>query len=126
MTFKKDWVFMTQSKLRSPLRIWFEKRRITTYEQAEKALREVGLSMGTREEVAPHLPSPSDKVVTPSHSSAPAVSSNARSVKKVQRKSSKKAPKSAGEAAADAITESTPVKSPKEAPTRRKRKSRKS
>ena len=81
---------MTQSKLRSPLRIWFEKRRITTYEQAEKALREVGLSMGTREEVAPHLPSPSDKVVTPSHSSAPAVSSNARSVKKVQRKSSKK------------------------------------
>ena len=126
MTLKVDWVFVTQSKLRSPLRIWFEKRRITTYEQAEKALREVGLSMGTREEVAPYLPSASDKTAASDHSSAAPISSSVRSTKKVQRKSRKKAPKSAAEEAADAITESTPVKSPKEAPTRRKRKSRKS
>tara|TARA_R110000851_G_scaffold246189_2_gene398902 strand:- start:127 stop:507 length:381 start_codon:yes stop_codon:yes gene_type:complete len=126
MTFEKDWVFMTQSKLRTPLRIWFGKRRITTYEQAKKALREAGLSVGTREEVAKHLPSPPDKDVVTSNPSPPTVSSNARSTKKVQRKNSSKAPKSEAEKAADAITESTPVKSPKEAPTRRKRKSKKS
>ena len=126
MTFEKDWVFMAQSKLRTPLRIWFEKRRITTYEQAKKALREAGLSVGPREEVVKHLPSPPNKDAVASNSSPVTVSSNARSTKKIQRNSRTKAPKSAAEAVADAITESTPVKIPKEAPSRKKRKSRKS
>ena len=122
MTIKVDWVYMTQTKLRCPLRIWFEKRKITTYEQAEKALREVGLSVGTREEVAPHLPSPPDKTPASNHSSTSPVSSTVRSNKKVQRKSRKSTPRSAAEVAADAITESSPVKSPKEAPVRKRRK----
>ena len=128
MSVKVDWSFMVQSRIRMPLRIWFEKLGVKSYEDAITALERARLPVAPREEVAKHLPSSPDTNTTTPDSDSPSSSSPVRSRKKVRGKSKKaSAPKSAAEAAADAITASAPVKSPAEkAPPKRARKRRKS
>ena len=128
MTVKVDWVHFTQQKLRTQLKTWFEIKGVTTYEEAEKALRSVGLSVGTREEVVDHLPSSSDSNITsidPNPAPNPRTSRGNKAIRGKSKKS--KTPRSAAEAAADAITESAPVKIPAEkAPAKRAGKRKKS
>ena len=128
MTVKVDWVHFTQQKLRTQLKTWFEIKGVTTYEEAEKALRSVGLSVGTREEVVNHLPSSSDSNITsidPNPAPNPRTSRGNKAIRGKSKKS--KVPRSAAEAAADAITESAPVKIPSEkAPPKRSGKRKKS
>ena len=128
MTVKVDWVHFTQQKLRTQLKTWFEIKGVTTYEEAEKALRSVGLSVGSREEVVKHLPSsPNSNASSVDSNPAPARRIS-HSNKEVRGKSKKaKAPRSAAEVAADAITESAPVKIPSQkAPPKRSGKRKKS
>ena len=128
MSVKIDWAFMVQSRIRMPLKIWFEKLGVKNYEDAVRSLERARLPVGTREEVAQHLPSSPNSNAS---SADPDPSPNRRTLrgsKAVRGKSKKsKAPRSAAEAAADAITASAPVKSPEEkTPPKRARKRKKS
>ena len=126
MTINVDWVHFTQQKLRLQLGAWFEKKGVTTYEEAATALRSAGLSVGSPEEVAPFLPTPSDTDASNTDSGASSSSSSARRTQEILSSSKKKEPKSAAEAAADAITKSKAVKSPKSTQKKRSTRKRKS
>jgi len=128
MSIEVDWTFIVQSRLRMPLREYFRKAKVFTYEEAAEALRGAQLPVGTREEVVKHLPS-SPNSNSSSADSNPAPNPRAsRGNKAIRGKSKKsKTPRSAAEAAADAITESAPVKIPAEkAPAKRAGKRKKS
>ena len=126
MTVNVDWAHFTQQKLRLQLDTWFEKKGVTTYEEASAALRSAGLSVGSPEEVAPFLPAPSDTDTSNTDSGASSSSSSARRTQEILSSSKKKEPKSAAEAAADAITKSKAVKSPKSTQKKRSTRKRKS
>jgi len=128
MSIEVDWTFIVQSRLRMPLKEYFRKAKVFTYEEAAEALRGAQLPVGTREEVARHLPSsPNSNASSPNPDPAPNRRTS-RGNKAVRGKSKKsKAPRSAAEAAADAITASAPVTSPAEkTPPKRSRKRKKS
>ena len=127
MSINVDWTFIVQSRLRMPLKVFFRKAKVKTYEEAVEALERARLPMGTREEVVRHLPSPPDSNTPATDSSASSAPNNPRRTKEVlQRKTKKRKPRSAAEAAADAITESKAVESPKESPKKRTTRRRKS
>ena len=126
MTIKIDWAHFTQQRLRLQLNLWFEQKGVTTYEEATEALRSVGLSVGSPEEVAPFLPAPSDTSASNTDSGSPPSSGSARRTHEVLSSSKKKEPESAAEAAADAITKSKAVKSPQSIQKKRSSRRRKS
>tara|TARA_Y100000592_G_scaffold2427_1_gene3705 strand:+ start:1574 stop:1960 length:387 start_codon:yes stop_codon:yes gene_type:complete len=127
MSIDVDWTFVVQSRLRMPLREFFRKAKVKTYEEAVEALEGARLPVGTREEVARHLPSPPDTNPSPSNSDSSSDRSSVRSRKTIRGKSKKaSSPRSAAEAAADAITKSKAVKSPQESPKKRTSRRRKS
>ena len=128
MSIEVDWTFIVQSRLRMPLREYFRKAKVFTYEEAAEALRGAQLPVGTREEVVKHLPSSPNSNASSADSNPAPPRRISHSNKEVRGKSKKpKAPRSAAEAAADAITESAPVKSPSQkAPPKRSGKRKKS
>ncbi len=128
MSIEVDWTFIVQSRLRMPLREYFRKAKVFTYEEAAEALRGAQLPVGTREEVVKHLPSSPDSNASSADSNPTSDLRASRGNKAIRGKSKKsKAPRSAAEAAADAITASAPVKNPEEkTPPKRSRKRKKS
>ena len=123
---KVHWKFLAESRLRMPLKKFFEREGATTYEEAVEALGRFKQPVGTREEVAAFLPAPSDPGTLSSDSGASSSSGSARRTQEILSSSKKKEPKSAAEAAADAITKSKAVKSPKSAQKKRSTRKRKS
>ena len=121
MTIKIDWTFVAQSRLRMPLREFYKKNKVTTYDEAVKALQRNGIPVGPREAVVAQLPSTVKKSTSSSSSnSATDPSSVVHHKKSAETKKKEtasmqedKAPKSEGEEAADAITKSSAVKAPK-------------
>ena len=129
MTIKVDWTFVAQSRLRMPLREFYKKNKVTTYDEAVKALQRNGIPVGPREAVAAQLPNTIEKS-TPSVDSNPTTSPSSVVHRKKSTKTKKKetasmqedkAPKSEGEEAADAITKSAAVKAPKAKAARKRR-----
>jgi hypothetical protein len=130
MTIKVDWTFVAQSRLRMPLREFYKKNKVTTYDEAVKALQRNGIPVGPREAVAAQLPSTVEKS-TPSADSNPTTSPSSVVHRKKSTKTKKKEtassrqedeePKSEGEEAADAITKSAAVKAPKAKAARKRR-----
>tara|TARA_R110000803_G_scaffold22174_2_gene55430 strand:+ start:746 stop:1183 length:438 start_codon:yes stop_codon:yes gene_type:complete len=129
MAIKVDWTFVAQSRLRMTLREFYKKNKVTTYDEAVKALQRNGIPVGPREAVAAQLPSTVEKS-TPSVDSNPTTSPSAVVHRKKSAETEKKEtasmqedkePKSEGEEAADAITKSAAVKAPKAKPARKRR-----
>jgi len=111
---KVHWKFLAESRLKMPLKKFFERERVTTYEEAVEALGRFRQPVGTAEEVAPYLPAPTHKNTTNSDSSTAPPSGSSRRTQEILSRTKKEAPpKSPAEAAADAITKSNAVKSPK-------------
>lgn len=120
---KVHWKFLAESRLRMPLKKFFEREGVTTYEEAVEALGRFKQPVGSPEEVAPFLPTPSEKSGLNSDSGSSTSSRSSRRTQEILSSSKKKEPSSAAEAAADAITKSKAVKSPQS--TQKKRSSRK-
>jgi len=127
MSIEVDWTFVVQSRLRMPLKEYFRKAKVTSYEEAAEALRRAGLPVGTREQVVAHLPPSPNTNASSNNSNSSTHSHSLGRRPKVQAKKQKAAriPTSPAEEAADAITESTAVKSPQEKTTRKRTRKRK-
>ena len=120
MTIQVDWTFLVQSRLKREVRVWFNDHEVETYEQAIELLKKNHLPVGSREDVAKHLPVHTEisDLLFDSGSTTSSVAS------RLTRKKVDKGPKSASEEAADAITASSatltkksPTKSAKDKPT---------
>jgi hypothetical protein len=122
MSIEVDWTFVVQSRLRMPLKEYFRKAKVTNYEEAAESLRRSGLPVGTRDQVAPHLPPASDTNASSDNSNPATRSHSMGSRPAVQAKKQKdvRIPTSPAEAAADAIAKSKAVKSPQEKTTRKR------
>ena len=129
MAIKVDWTFVAQSRLRMTLREFYKKNKVTTYDEAVKALQRNGIPVGPREAVAAQLPSTIEKSA-PSADSNPTTGPSSVVHRKKSAETKKKetasmqedkAPKSEGEEAADAITKSAAVKAPKAKAARKRR-----
>ena len=114
MATRPSWTYMTQMRLGQPLKKWFKKLGVKTYEEATEALQRAGFSVGTRADLAPHLPPPADQAPSSSNTSPAPRPSRARRTKEILDQKKQEEPQSAAEEAADAITKSNAVKSPKE------------
>ena len=127
MSIEVDWTFVVQSRLRMPLKEYFRKAKVTSYEEAAESLRRAGLPVGTREQVVAHLPPSANTTDSSDNSNSSTGSHSLGSRPKVQAKKQKdvRTPTSPAEEAADAITESTAVKSPQEKTTRKRTRKRK-
>ena len=123
---KVHWKFLAESRLRMPLKKFFEREGVTTYEEAVEALGRFKQPVGTREEVAAFIPASSDSDAPSSDSGSPPSSGSARRTQEILSSPKKKEPQSAAEAAADAITKSKAVKSPKSSQKKRSPRKRKS
>lgn len=127
MSIEVDWTFVVQSRLRMPLKEYFRKAKVTSYEEAAESLRRAGLPVGTREQVVAHLPPAANTNTSSDNSNSSTRSHSMGRHPTVQAKKQKteRIPTSPAEAAADAITESTAVKSPQEKTTRKRTRKRK-
>ena len=103
MTIPVDWTFLIQSRLKRSVGSWFEKHEVETYEEAVKLLQKNELPVGSREEMAKHLP------VRPEINDLlfDSGSTTASVAGRLAKKKVDKGPKSAAEEAADAITASS-------------------
>ena len=125
MSIEIDWTFVVQSRLRMPLKEYFRKAKVTSYEEAAESLQRAGLPVGTREQVVAHLPPSANTNASSDNSNSSTHFHSMGSRPKVQTKKQKagRSPTSPAEAAADAITASAPVKIPKAKTTRKRKKS---
>jgi hypothetical protein len=118
MTIQVDWTFLVQSRLKREVRVWFNDHEVETYEQAIELLKKNHLPVGSREDVAKHLPVHPEisDLLFDSGSTTSSVAS------RLAKKKVDKGPKSAAEEAADAITASsaTLTKKPPTSPAKSK------
>ena len=122
MTIPVDWTFLIQSRLKLSVESWFEKHEVETYEEAVKLLQKNDLPVGSREEVAKHLP------VRPEINDLlfDSGSTTASVTGRLAKKKVDKGPKSAAEEAADAITASSAAKTvASKKPTKKRQTTRK-
>ena len=122
MTIPVDWTFLIQSRLKRSVGSWFEKHEVETYEEAVKLLQKNELPVGSREEMAKHLP------VRPEINDLlfDSGSTTASVAGRLAKKKVDKGPKSAAEEAADAITASSAAKTvASKKPTKKRQTTRK-
>tara|TARA_Y100000592_G_scaffold83484_1_gene133356 strand:+ start:1662 stop:2099 length:438 start_codon:yes stop_codon:yes gene_type:complete len=122
MTIPVDWTFLIQSRLKRSVGSWFEKHEVETYEEAVKLLQKNDLPVGSREEVAKHLPVRPEinDLLFDSGSTTTSVAG------RLTKKKVDKGPKSAAEEAADAITASSAAKTvASKKPTKKRQTTRK-
>jgi len=106
MTIHVDWTFLIQSRLKLPVGDWFRRHEVETYDEAVALLQKNNLPVGSREDMARHIP------IRPEINDLlfDTGSTTASVAGRLAKKKVDKGPKSAAEEAADAITASSAAK----------------
>lgn len=117
MTIHVDWTFLIQSRLKLPVDDWFRRHEVETYDEAVALLQKNNLPVGSREDMAKHIPIRPEinDLLFDTGSTTTSVAG------RLTKKKVDKGPKSAAEEAADAITASSAAK-PAEPKKREKKK----
>ncbi len=106
MTIHVDWTFLIQSRLKLPVGDWFRRHEVETYDEAVALLQKNNLPVGSREDMAKHIPIRPEinDLLFDTGSTTTSVAG------RLAKKKVDKGPKSAAEEAADAITASSAAK----------------